>query len=795
MGSITGASTPVGIALLCAVGGLAVGFWQGRETVVRLIDGELFAKRTLIGVVLWSGGLAGMQLAGLGNRSGLFSVGQAIGIFSMSTTVGLVVGRKDREQAARLQPVAAALVLVVGVLGASIAGLAQPGDAQDFDLDELTCESYNAQLEADCVATIFSEICAGIPLAPSYVPSYVAAAQAAVDNSGCGGDEPEPEPEPEPPEPEPEPPNPEPDNEDGDITTDEGAGASAVGGFGAAGMGALTAAEAAAGRRRRRQGPPPGPGTPRPPPGGPPLGGPGGGGQPPAGATQSPPGFEDWSAPRSDPGAGVPTSGSSQQPQGGSTPGPSFGDWGSTSGATAESEGTETGAVSGAGPNHGAEPSWAQPGGASGSDAGGATSGGGAGGETDPGGIPASDWIGGASGNSGTSPTDFVTPDAGTPGGDSGTGTGQTGLDHGPTAGFPTEPPTDFVTPDADTSGPDGDGAGSSAEPGADSDDVNTPAAQESSPPDPEQQPAEGSAADTESAEQSDDRSGGGPGERGGRDGSTDGEYGEEPTMTSLSDLLGEGDVAGDDGGGGAEPYVPESIDEPDPDAAPPDSPDPSQDDGPRSGEGDVDASAPAEPEDDSTPSTTEQPRSEPGDGESSAEAQETPGEQAPPDEQVPPDEHDFGDDIMDGLGGAQLPEGAPVSEQGGGMGVPRSRAHDLNKDGIYDHVEYDMDGDGDFETKGRITTDAQGNNVVVGADGEPLFGDETTETASTQSPTQSDQQAGSGGADPLEMQDGRFLDTNRDGVYDRWEQDADGDGIAERSGRLERRDGEVYLR
>ncbi|MCP4086059.1 MAG: hypothetical protein GY745_13535 [Actinomycetia bacterium] len=46
-----------------------------------------------------------------------------------------------------------------------------------------------------------------------------------------------------------------------------------------------------------------------------------------------------------------------------------------------------------------------------------------------------------------------------------------------------------------------------------------------------------------------------------------------------------------------------------------------------------------------------------------------------------------------------------------------------------------------------------------------------------------------------LEMQDGRFLDTNRDGVYDRWEQDADGDGIAERSGRLERRDGEVYLR
>ncbi|MCP5028824.1 MAG: hypothetical protein GY929_21335 [Actinomycetia bacterium] len=170
-------------------------------------------------------------------------------------------------------------------------------------------------------------------------------------------------------------------------------------------------------------------------------------------------------------------------------------------------------------------------------------------------------------------------------------------------------------------------------------------------------------------------------------------------------------------------------------------------------------------------------------------------GEQVPPDGHVPPGEYDFGDDIMDGLGGAQLPEGAPVSEQGGGMGVPRSRLHDLDKDGIYDHVEYDMDGDGDFETKGRITTDAQGNSNVVGADGEPLFGDETTETASTQSSTQSGQQAGSGGADSLEMQDGRFLDTNRDGVYDRWEQDADGDGIAERSGRIERRDGEVYLR
>ncbi|MCP3935090.1 MAG: hypothetical protein GY708_06930, partial [Actinomycetia bacterium] len=235
------------------------------------------------------------------------------------------------------------------------------------------------------------------------------------------------------------------------------------------------------------------------------------------------------------------------------------------------------------------------------------------------------------------------------------------------------------------------------------SDNVNTPAAQDPSPPDPEQHPDEGSAADTEPAKQSDERSGGGHGERGGRDGSTDGQYGEEPTMTSLSDLLGEGDVAGDDGGGGTEPYVPESMDEPDPDAAPPDSPVPSQDDGPRSGEGDVDASAPVEPEDDST----EHPRSEPGGVESSAEAQEV------PDEQAPPGEHDFGDDIMDGLGGAQLPEGAPVSEQGGGMGVPRSRLHDLNKDGAHDHVEYDMDGDGDFETRGRITTHAQGNKLV----------------------------------------------------------------------------------
>ncbi len=146
--------------------------------------------------------------------------------------------------------------------------------------------------------------------------------------------------------------------------------------------------------------------------------------------------------------------------------------------------------------------------------------------------------------------------------------------------------------------------------------------------------------------------------------------------MTSLSDLLGEGDVADDNGEGGAEPYVPESMDEPDPDATQPDSPDPSQDCGPRPDEGNVDASAPVEPEDHSTAASTAQPRSEPGHVESSAEAQEVPD----------------------------------------------------------DHVEYDMDGDDDFEAKGRITTDAQGNKIVVGADGEPLFGDETTETASTQS-------------------------------------------------------------
>ncbi|VAV96218.1 hypothetical protein MNBD_ACTINO02-1383 [hydrothermal vent metagenome] len=93
IGIIVGVQTPQILAIGAVVAGGAIGYFQGQQTIVSIRDSKLWAKRTIWGIALWSGGLIAMQLAGLGSRTGLFRIGQAISFFSMAVALGLILGR------------------------------------------------------------------------------------------------------------------------------------------------------------------------------------------------------------------------------------------------------------------------------------------------------------------------------------------------------------------------------------------------------------------------------------------------------------------------------------------------------------------------------------------------------------------------------------------------------------------------------------------------------------------------------------------------------------------------------
>jgi hypothetical protein len=93
IGMIVGVQTSQVLAIGAIVTGGAIGYFQGQQTIVSIRDSKLWAKRTIWGIALWSGGLIAMQLAGLGSRTGLFRIGQAISFFSMSVALGLIIGR------------------------------------------------------------------------------------------------------------------------------------------------------------------------------------------------------------------------------------------------------------------------------------------------------------------------------------------------------------------------------------------------------------------------------------------------------------------------------------------------------------------------------------------------------------------------------------------------------------------------------------------------------------------------------------------------------------------------------
>ena len=87
----TGVSTPVCLVVGCVLLGLVIGVVQGTQLRLAVDDGKVFATRSVIGLVIWGGGLVLMQGAGLANRTGLLRLGQGISWFSIGINFGIWV--------------------------------------------------------------------------------------------------------------------------------------------------------------------------------------------------------------------------------------------------------------------------------------------------------------------------------------------------------------------------------------------------------------------------------------------------------------------------------------------------------------------------------------------------------------------------------------------------------------------------------------------------------------------------------------------------------------------------------
>ncbi|MFQ5554208.1 MAG: hypothetical protein ACE5GC_02410, partial [Acidimicrobiia bacterium] len=133
LGLVTAVQTPGWLAVVAVGAGAALGYFQGGQLQVTIRDGSGFATRTMLGIVLWGGGLLAMQAAGLASRTGVFRLGQALAFFSIAITVGLMAGRSGPVQEARkaaASVAAAAVVALVVAPVALVAGHAVPADAQ-----------------------------------------------------------------------------------------------------------------------------------------------------------------------------------------------------------------------------------------------------------------------------------------------------------------------------------------------------------------------------------------------------------------------------------------------------------------------------------------------------------------------------------------------------------------------------------------------------------------------------------------------------------------------------------------
>lgn len=120
------------VAALVVGGGL--GWFQGRNLVVRLTRGRLMAQRAPIAVVAFTAGLVLTQVAGLLNRRGVIALGIALSFLSAATTAGLLIGRREKVQTARASAAAVGLIVLGAVAVVSLV-TAEPAPAQETDAD------------------------------------------------------------------------------------------------------------------------------------------------------------------------------------------------------------------------------------------------------------------------------------------------------------------------------------------------------------------------------------------------------------------------------------------------------------------------------------------------------------------------------------------------------------------------------------------------------------------------------------------------------------------------------------
>lgn len=128
---LTGVTTPTTMLLGAVALGGAVGFFQGQHLEVAIEGKKIFVNRSIVGFVIWGGGLILMQAAGLANRTGLVQIGQGISWLSIGIAVGLLLGRHTRvDSAIKAATTAVAAMLLFGGIGATILVVSDPPPAE-----------------------------------------------------------------------------------------------------------------------------------------------------------------------------------------------------------------------------------------------------------------------------------------------------------------------------------------------------------------------------------------------------------------------------------------------------------------------------------------------------------------------------------------------------------------------------------------------------------------------------------------------------------------------------------------
>lgn len=138
---------PAWAVVAALAGGGLLGFLQGRNLSLRRDGEKIMAKRGVIALLAFAGGLILIQIAGLLNRTGVIQMGIALSLASAAITVGLMVGRQPQFAEAKRAGGVAVLLLVVGSLLAAPLLASAPAAAQE---DEPAEEPAEPETRLDC---------------------------------------------------------------------------------------------------------------------------------------------------------------------------------------------------------------------------------------------------------------------------------------------------------------------------------------------------------------------------------------------------------------------------------------------------------------------------------------------------------------------------------------------------------------------------------------------------------------------------------------------------------------------